>query len=219
MTWVEIQEGCENQRWPAAAKVLRPTKTGNPGVTEEVNAVASSIGYADLAVAREKKHFSAPEGGEGKAEFWTLVSNTKNGTAKAKETFQDPSTNGPEEKPGNSNCKSTKFVNKLGEKFPPEEARDDWSKVKGQYDGVTYGICGITYELAFRQYDPFEAEVEGGVTKEESLAKAETVRDYLLFVLSSTTGGGGKEAENQDYAALPAAVKEIGEDAAQEITN
>lgn len=74
-TWENVQEGCENQRWPLAAKVVRPVLKGNPGVVGEVNAKASSIGYADLAVARKEGFFSdkcvapakAPEcGGENK---------------------------------------------------------------------------------------------------------------------------------------------------------
>jgi ABC-type phosphate transport system substrate-binding protein len=216
-TWVQVQEGCENQRWPVAAHVIRPTETGNPGVIKEVNADASSIGYADLAVAREKKVFSEPGvGGEGTDKFWALVSNSKNKTVATKQTFQDPSTTGDvSNTPGNSNCKSTKYVNKVGEKFPPESTRDDWSKVKGQYDSTTYGICGMTYALAARQYWYFESPL--GVTEAESKEKATTVANYLLFVLSKATGGGGKEAETQDYYPLPGTVSKIAETGAKEI--
>ena len=35
-TWAEVAEGCQNQRWPKAAQVLRPTESGNPGVIDEV---------------------------------------------------------------------------------------------------------------------------------------------------------------------------------------
>jgi ABC-type phosphate transport system substrate-binding protein len=222
-TWVQVQEGCENQRWPTAAHVIRPTETGNPGVIKEVNADASSIGYADLAVAREKHFFSEPTvGGEGTDKFWALVSNSKNKTALAKQTFQDPSSNGDSSNtPGNSNCKSTKFVNKVGEKFPPEKARQDWSKVKGAYDSATYGVCGITYALAARQYWYFEKPLLTGATEaikeEESKKLAQSVHDYLLFVLSKATGGGGKEAENEDYYPLPGTVSKIAETGVKEI--
>ncbi len=218
-TWVQVQEGCENQRWPVAAHVLRPTKTGNPGVIEEVNTHESSIGYADLAVAREKKVFSEPGvGGEGTDKFWAVVSNSKIGLAKTKQTFQDASTNGDSSNtPGNSNCKSTKYIAKIGEKFPPESTRDDWSKVKGEYNSATYGICGVTYALAARQYFYFESPL--GVSEEESKTKATTVENYLLWVLQTTTGGGGKEVENQDYLALPGTVKKVAETGVKEIGN
>ena len=51
--WSEVSEACQNQRWPEEAEVERGTESGNPGVVKRVDEVESSIGYADLAVARE----------------------------------------------------------------------------------------------------------------------------------------------------------------------
>jgi hypothetical protein len=198
--------------------VVRPTKTGNPGVIEEVNNIESSIGYADLAQVRELKHFSeVGEGGEGTAKFWALVSNSKNKTVASKQTFQDASTNGDVPGLGNSNCKSTKYVSKIGEKFPPETTRKDWSKVKGAYNSATYGICGVTYALAARQYFFFEEPL--GVSEKESGEKATTTENYLLWVLNKAIGGGQKEVEGQDYTALPATVTKISETGVKEIGN
>ncbi len=47
---------------------MRNTETGNGGVINLVNSTPSSIGYADLAFARELKFFSSKEdkGGEDK---------------------------------------------------------------------------------------------------------------------------------------------------------
>ena len=56
---VKCAEACQNQRWPKAAEIVRGTESGNPGVVKRVNEVESSIGYADLAVARELEYFSA----------------------------------------------------------------------------------------------------------------------------------------------------------------
>ncbi len=52
-TWGEVEALCQNQRWPTKAKIVRGTETGNPGVVKRVQEDPSSIGYADLAVARE----------------------------------------------------------------------------------------------------------------------------------------------------------------------
>ena len=218
-TWEEVQEGCQNQRWPEAAHVIRPTAKGNPGVINEVAATESSIGYADLAVAREKKSFSEPGvGGESTNKFWTLVSNSKDKTAASKQIFQDASTNGDTgQTPENSNCKSTKYVSKVGEKFPPAKTRDDWSKVKGEYNSATYPICGITYALAARQLYYWESPL--GVTEGASLEKQQDVHDYLLWVLNTSTEGGGKEALLQDYYALPGSVKKIAEEGVKELKN
>ena len=57
-TWAEVAEGCQNQRWPKEAEVLRPTESGNPGVIDEVSATPSSLAYADIAAAREYEYFS-----------------------------------------------------------------------------------------------------------------------------------------------------------------
>ena len=41
--WEQVSEGCENQRWPVAAEVIRPKNSGNQGVVEEVGKNASSL--------------------------------------------------------------------------------------------------------------------------------------------------------------------------------
>ena len=53
-TWTQVAEGCENQRWPRSRRNRASGKIGNPGVIEKVGDEPNSIGYADLAVAREK---------------------------------------------------------------------------------------------------------------------------------------------------------------------
>ena len=205
-TWENVAEGCENQRWPLAAHVLRPKEQGNPGVVKKVNETESSIGYADLAVAQELKFFN-PQGGGGEKskgasskEFWAVVQNTEPGTTPL--GFADPSTVGDTSKEGNSNCKETKYILTKSEAFPPKSTRDDWSKVKGSDVSKDYAICGLTYVLAARQYFPFLEKY--GVSEAESKAIATTAHDYLQWVVA--TGGGGKTLKNHDYEGLPKAV-------------
>ena len=195
--WETVAEGCENQRWPLAAHVLRPTETGNPGVVNEVNSTPSSVGYADLAVAQEYKFFNPPTGGQGTKEFWATLQNSEPG--KTPVTFEDPSTKGDSSKEGSSNCKDSVYTAKKGEKFPPSSTRKDWSKVKAENVSKTYPICGLTYVLAARQYFYFLTPY--GVSEEESQKIATTVHDYIDYVVS--TGGGGKAVKNHDYEALP----------------
>ena len=227
LTWEHVQEGCENQRWPEEAHVVRPgedatpEETGNPGVLHAVNTLPSSMGYADLAVAEELGYFDAPgEGGESKKgeknhKFWVELQDTKLGAAT--EEFADPSTKGDTNKAANSNCKSTVYANAAGEEFPPASTRNDWSKVKGQTVSKTYALCGLTYELALRQYYPYE-KAEGD-TKEDSLKKAQTVHDFLLWALNSKSEGGGFEAKNLFYEPLPKAVLKEAETGVKEIGN
>ena len=63
--------------------------------TTRLSAVAetpSSIGYGDLAFARDQGSFTPTGGGKETARFWVLLQN--NGLAREKETYSDPSTNG-----------------------------------------------------------------------------------------------------------------------------
>ncbi|HTQ68965.1 MAG TPA: substrate-binding domain-containing protein [Solirubrobacteraceae bacterium] len=201
-TWAQVSEGCENQRWPEAAEIVRPGKTGNPGVIEKVDTTPNSISYADLAVAREKKFFDpSGGGGEGTQRFWAPVSNSKPTTKKPE--YADPSTNGDVEAVANSNCAKTVYANAVGEKFPPKTTREDWSQVKGLAVTKTYPICGLTYDLAFRLYSTPLVSLVPPITEEETKKIATTVSDYLKFVLDTHTGGGGEEIKGIDYEPLP----------------
>ncbi len=219
VSWAQTGEGCENQRWPEAAHILRPTETGNPGVVNEVNNTESSIGYADLAVAQEKGFFSNKGvGGENKkgeqhTEFWAAVQNTEPGTTPV--TFADPSTKDDKAKEGNSNCKDTKYVSAKLEEFPPLSTRFDWSKVKGENVSKTYPICGLTYVLAARQYYYFLEKY--GVSEAESQKIATTVHDFLQWAVNTKLGGGGKLLKDSDYEALPKNVQVEAEFGAEEI--
>ncbi len=218
-SWKETQEGCKNQRWPEAAHVLRPTESGNPGVVNEVNSTESSLGYADLAVAREKGFFSKKGvGGENKKEektkeFWAVIQNSAPG--KTPVTFADPGSKGDTEKAADSNCKSSVYVAAKGEEFPPLSTRFDWSKVKAENVSETYPICGLTYVLAARQYFYFLEKY--GDTAKESQEIATTVHDYLQWVVNTKTGGGGNILKNHDYEALTKTVQAEAEFGAEEI--
>jgi len=207
-SWNDMKQGCENQRWATAANVLRPSEAGNPGVVNKVNTTASSIGYADLAVAREFGFFSKKGvGGENKkgsetkqgeqnARFWALLQNNTGSP-----TYADPATNSDIEKAASSNCAGTVYTNEAGAKFPPSSTRELWNEAKAELDQKKYSICGLTYDLALREYAPYL----GAKTKAEEetgKAQATTVENYLLFEINSKTGGGGKLLKNHDYAAV-----------------
>ncbi len=217
-SWATVSEGCENQRWPVGKKpVLRGIETGNPGVIKSVTETPSSIGYADMAVAREKGNFTEPglEGGEGTGKFWVPISDSKTGVKNA--VYADPATNGDVEALGNSNCAKTVYALKAGEKFPPSSTRADWSKVKGLVESKTYPICGLTYALAPRLYFPFLSHENPLITQEASQKIATTVSNYLTWVLSEKTAGGGEEVEGHDYEPLPKKAQKVAEAGALEI--
>ena len=221
--WSEVSEACQNQRWPKAAEIVRGTESGNPGVVKRVNERESSIGYADLAVARELHDFSGlcskypgecggepTKGSETKVgtqntKFWAEVQDSESPEAAG---FSEPSSNGDIEKSANSYCGSTVYTNEAGKKFPPASTREPWNGAKAELVEEKYSICGLTFDLAFRQYKYYE-----GTTKEE----AQTVHDFLLWALNTKAEGGGPLTENIDYSRLPGLIIDRATTGAKEI--
>jgi ABC-type phosphate transport system substrate-binding protein len=217
-TWTEVAIACENVRWPSAAHVVRGTENGNPGVVKRVEEKQGSIGYADLAVARQEKEFSEKgkggeqvkgtetKQGEQSKKYWALLQNTETITGSG---FKDPSSDGDVTKAANSNCAGTVYTDKAGEVFPPKSTRESWAPAKAVWHEKQYGICGLTYDLALRQ-----AKFFPGTTKEE----ATTVRDYIRWATKSTVEGGSAEIKGSDYEKLPSAtVTEEVEDGLEEL--
>jgi ABC-type phosphate transport system substrate-binding protein len=213
----EVSEACQNQRWPKAAEILRGEISGNPGVVQQVNKTESSIGYADLAVARKEGFFSkkgvggenkkgtATKVGEQHAEFWAEVQDTATPSVSG---YADPASNGDVEKAANSNCLGTVYTNEAGKKFPPANTREPWNGAKAELVQKEYAICGLTYDLALRQYKYYP-----GTTKEE----ATSVENFLLWALNTKSEGGGSLEKGTDYEKLPGSVITKGEKGVKEI--
>ena len=228
--WSEVAEGCQNQRWPKKADILRPTESGNPGVIDEVAATPSSLGYADDAAAREYEFFSKKDysrldplvpgteaektltgnGGENKKGSEKNVgeqnnmfwAEVNNGhiSGKPDEEFTDPTSTGDTEKLGASNCKNTDYIENAGNEFPPESTLDSWSEAKAALNEEHYVICGLTYVLAYKQYAPYLEELK--FKESEEIGKVTTAENYLAYVVNP--GAGGKALKGHDYEALPA---------------
>lgn len=230
-TWSEVSEACQNQRWPEAAHVVRNTETGNPGVVKLVNSTPSSIGYADLAVAREYGFFSAKEGtnrfgekhpaggenkkgsstklGEQNTRFWATIQNDKPGETP---TYAEPASKNDTEAEASSNCKNTSYIEGEGKEFPPASTRALWNEAKASLKEENYAICGLTYDIAFREYFPY---LDGTSFESKGKEIATTVENYLFYEVSSK--GGGKEIKDHDYEALPKAVIKEAEEGIEEI--
>jgi len=210
--WDEVSEACQNQRWPKEAEVVRGTEAGNPGVVKRVVEVESSIGYADLAVAREYRYFSAKcavhptecggENVKGTSEkvgqqypkFWAEVQDSETPEASG---FAEPASNGDVEKAANSNCGTTVYTNEAGKKFPPANTRESWSGAKAELVEEKYSICGLTYDLALRQYKYYP-----GTSKEE----ATSVENFLLWAVNGKAEGGGPLSEGTDYSKISSSI-------------
>jgi ABC-type phosphate transport system substrate-binding protein len=196
-SWDELSEATKtcpagtscNTDWPTGVGAIKGET--NQGVIEEVEKNPGSIGYANLADARNPlfSKFIPPAGGEKKELFWAVVE-SKPGS------YQDPSTNKDVATRASANCKSTVYSNGSAS-FPPPSVESNWNEVAAKASQATYPICGLTYDLAFGNYQAFEGTSQGEAT---------TVSNFLSFVLDSA--GGQKEInEKHDYLSLPSAVE------------
>ncbi len=194
-TWEQISEGAGNAVWPAAAAVVRPSKTGDTAEVAKVAETAGSIGYSSLANARANSAFVPPAGGKETATFWVPIQN--DGTATTKQTFADPSTDADSATTGDANCAKEKFTNGKGQKFPPASVQDTWQAVTTATKETNYPLCGIAYQLALTKYSAYP-----GTSSAEEL----TVNNFLSFALEKKAAGGQLLLEQHDYEALPSSL-------------
>jgi ABC-type phosphate transport system substrate-binding protein len=192
--WGELV-GTHSTEWPGT--VLKPTETGGGALVSLVSNTASSIGYANLADVRSNGTFAGPTGGSKTKRFWVEIQN--NGLEQEEETYSDPSTNGDTKTVANSNCANTEYTN--GEvPFPPASTLEPWNEVTTSTAETNYTLCGLTYDLTFREYSKYP-----GTTLEQ----ATTVNNYINWVLATGTEGGQVEIKNHDYLGLPTALQTI----------
>ncbi len=188
--WREISEGLENTEWPGT--VTRPTETGGGALVKLVSETRGSIGYANLADARNSGEFDGSNGGVKTHRFWVPIQN--NGVEQTGETYADPSTDGDTKTVANANCENTVYTN--GETpFPPASTLEVWNEVTTKTAEEHYPICGLTYDLTFKSYSKYP-----GTTLEE----ATTVNNFEVFVLTSF--GGQELIKKHDYYPLPSAL-------------
>jgi ABC-type phosphate transport system substrate-binding protein len=195
-TWAELGEGSLSTKWPTAAKVLHAAEETGPGLLKEVAATPGSVGYANLADARNSANGGFT--GQSAQRFWVELENSsKKKESKGKVTYSrkyaDPASNGDVAEKASSNCKKTEFSNGTGS-FPPPSVEAAWNEVTAKAVSKSYALCGLTYDLVLTNYEAYA----GG-----SAGEAQTVIDFENFILSKK--GGGKEiGKGHDYSELPA---------------
>ncbi len=207
LTWKEAASGSNNPEWPEAAKVVRPSENGGPAVVAKVAETPSSIGYADLGDTFKNGSFDQKGlgGGEKQNKFWPMIQKK----TIAPVLYADPAAKKDTETAGNANCGKTVYTN--GEEvFPPSSTRELWNAAQAQLNESTYSLCGLTYDLALRQYGKYHDEL-GGVGAQPTEAQATTIESYLLFEVNTKTAGGGKLiTESHEFEKLPSSLlKEV----------
>ncbi|HVY77392.1 MAG TPA: hypothetical protein VG898_02685 [Solirubrobacterales bacterium] len=191
---------------------------GNGELVKKLIATDGAIGYSDIATARNSSPTLAVDPNESSAPttpYWTQVQNGKTETntpgpsnnwdfteptADEVNGFKTTAASNPSQK--GANCLETEFKN------TPASSFGDWSKASGANAVKGFGICTMTYGLAFDD----NATVFGNTPEEES--KARTVKDYMESIVSEA---GQATLFGADYAPLPPALIAISRSGVAEI--
>lgn len=185
-----LTSGCEN---------------GNGELVKKLIATDGSIGYSDIATARNASPTLAVNASLASAPttpYWTQVQNGSvtvgspqegqgNGftepTLDEANGFRTTAASNPSQK--GANCISATIF-----KGTPGDSFGDWSKTSGVNAASGFGICTMTYVMAFDDNAP----VFGNTAEQEG--KARTVKDYLESVV---TDAAQAQLTAADYAPLP----------------
>lgn len=177
---------------------------GNGELVKKLIETDGSIGYSDIATARNASPTLAVNASLSTAPttpYWTQVQNgtiavnsTEEGEGKGftEPTFDEvngfktTAAGNPSQK--GANCKSAGIF-----KGTPSDSLGDWSKTSGVNATSGFGICTLTYALVFDD----NAAVFGNKPEEEG--KARTLKDYEEYIVH----GGQEQLFAADYAPLP----------------
>jgi ABC-type phosphate transport system substrate-binding protein len=209
--WLTTYNTPNDLPWPNAPAVGSPdTATfkrgnGNPGVASGVQNNPGSIGYVELSVARQNSFFDSGSGGTTSTiadpTFWIRVPNGSN--AQTEPTKDPGGTAGAgfrASAPAGANCDTVNFHDGSSPTLPPSTT-SVWGNVSGVDSASGYGICTMTYILAFSDDGKVYNALSGDPAGEER--KARTLKDFLLADLSD---GNQNLLPSYDYSKVPAAV-------------
>jgi ABC-type phosphate transport system substrate-binding protein len=181
------------------SRICTGSANGNPFVASTVAATDGSIGYSDLATAREKGFTITKKAHDHT--YWIPLQTINPEKPEGErvgtnyvEPTATPASNIENGGPNGSNCTNADYRG-----IPAEPASDptlgNWAKAiaTGSKDTTTYPNCALTYDFAWDD----DAPVYGNTPEEES--KARTVKDYFTFVESE---GGQQSLTAADYGAL-----------------
>lgn len=174
---------------------------GNGVLVETLAATDGSIGYSDLATARNASPTLAVNPAKTEAPttpYWTQVENGANQFTEPTADANGYKTTGTK----GANCLKAEFKN------VPASSFGNWASTSGVNGPEGYGICTLTYGLVFDD----NAAVWGNTPEEE--AKARTVKDYEESVLTDPAQGALFSA---DYARLPDSILAISRKGVEEI--
>lgn len=179
---------------------------GNDDLVNKVNDFDGAIGYGDLSTARQQRSFAFERQANATDDkYWVKVQ------AKNLTSYADPQsaptgfvTSGAR----GSSCNTATLRNLPGGADP---TTGDWSQASAtDSTQAGYGICSLTYALAFDDYSgPYSAQADQAAEER----KARSVRDYL----EAATTSGQTGLVSFDYAPLSPDLQTLASNAAKQI--
>lgn len=188
-------DGPDNGNTPS---LVTACANGNNNLVPKLAATDGSVGYSDLATTiitggdlritpttdslsrDDDKYLSPLPNGSG---AYTEATKNSNG-------FKSDNPGGT----GGANCADTTYRN------TPTSTLGDWSTASGVNDTVGWGICTLTYILAFDD----DAKAYGNSPTEEG--KARTVKDYLSAMVSPAAQN---DLEAANFSPLPSGIRTL----------
>jgi ABC-type phosphate transport system substrate-binding protein len=200
--------GLANLDWPndsGATAVIRGN--GNGGVAAAIAANNGSLGYVDLATARQNGFDMTPAASllTADRQFWVPV---QNGSG----TLLDPQTSEFGYKSTSTDrgaaCNQATITGIPGGTDQTLDA--DWTHTLAINSPAGYGLCLVTYVDAWDDYKDAYGFGTGG--SEQNLAR--TAKDFVTYI----TGGTGQSLlPRNDYAKLPTSLVSIAQAGANAI--
>ena len=193
----------------AANHICTGVTNGGGELALGVEKTSGSIGYVDLATARQKGFDVVAK--KDDHTYWIPLQTINPSNANEVGTnYVEPTSSQTAHINGNgaplgANCTGADYrgypTTTAGE---PDPTLGDWSNAiaTGSTDTTTYPACALTYDFAFDD----DAPVYGNTQLEQE--RARTVKDYLTAVESSAGQLGLAAA---DYGTLPLSIQTIGQ--------
>ncbi|MDO8212961.1 substrate-binding domain-containing protein [Conexibacter sp. CPCC 206217] len=175
------------------------TATGGGALADAVNLVDGSIGYVDLAAARNKNFWNSSTASTQDQTIWTPLEVNPEANP-ATRTWAEPSVDPTAHNSANvtkgASCGLVDIKNVPTPANSPKNdpTLGDWSRTFAAGGVTGYPACVLTYGLLWDD----NAVVYGATASEE--AKARTVKDYFTMLVSDA---GQNAIAGYDYSEVP----------------
>jgi ABC-type phosphate transport system substrate-binding protein len=193
--WAALRTSSTNTQWPRTvvrSSLPAPEGNGNGPLLDALSdqGVNGGIGYSDVGTARVKGYGWSYTGSTADADdrtFWVLAQRiTDNVYQSPARTQRQDATNNQK----GANCVDVPYEG------TPATTTQSWSAATSVNNTTAYPLCILTYAMAFQ--NPSGGKVPGATQSEHRAAK-----DYLRYILRTTSGGGQLILGAFDYTSLP----------------